>query len=240
MKNSLIRNTIMSVAALGLMAESAGALTIDVYDASDVTSISNWISNLGSSEVQLEWFDDETTGWYSSLTTKLDGTSDPFGTFYSAGGFFGTGGASNGSGDFEINSDSYSGQYGRGDLTGGNYFESGDNTLINLDLASGLKLQNMFFYMMDASDQGAVTVLSADGVNRSFASQANGTNLFVGISTTSTYLNSISWDTGTHTSDGWGVDRFSTVAPVPEPTTILLFGTGLAGLVGFRLKRKKK
>lgn len=29
-------------------------------------------------------------------------------------------------------------------------------------------------------------------------------------------------------------------APVPEPATMLLFGTGIAGLVGSRLKRKKK
>jgi hypothetical protein len=28
--------------------------------------------------------------------------------------------------------------------------------------------------------------------------------------------------------------------PVPEPTTMLLFGTGLVSLAGFRLRRKKK
>jgi hypothetical protein len=28
-------------------------------------------------------------------------------------------------------------------------------------------------------------------------------------------------------------------APVPEPATMILFGAGLAGLVGVRLRRKK-
>jgi len=34
--------------------------------------------------------------------------------------------------------------------------------------------------------------------------------------------------------------QVSDTAPVPEPVTILLFGTGLAGLAGSRIRRKKK
>lgn len=39
---------------------------------------------------------------------------------------------------------------------------------------------------------------------------------------------------------GLGAWVVGDVAPVPEPTTMLLFGTGIAGLVGTRLRRKKK
>jgi len=35
-------------------------------------------------------------------------------------------------------------------------------------------------------------------------------------------------------------DSVCVPASVPEPTTMLLFGTGLAGLAGSRIRRKKK
>jgi hypothetical protein len=44
--------------------------------------------------------------------------------------------------------------------------------------------------------------------------------------------------------DGWALDyselSFSGTAPVPEPATMLLFSTGLAGLMGNRIRRKKR
>lgn len=41
---------------------------------------------------------------------------------------------------------------------------------------------------------------------------------------------------------GFIVERgalYDNCAPIPEPATILLFGTGMAGLMGFRLRRRK-
>jgi hypothetical protein len=48
--------------------------------------------------------------------------------------------------------------------------------------------------------------------------------------------------TGPNTAYGPAIDSVSVepTAPVPVPATMLLFGTGIAGLVGTRLKRKKQ
>jgi hypothetical protein len=40
--------------------------------------------------------------------------------------------------------------------------------------------------------------------------------------------------------DNYGAWVIRDITPVPEPATMLLFGTGLAGLAGFRLRKKEK
>jgi len=98
---------------------------------------------------------------------------------------------------------------------------------------------NLFFYIQDPSDVGATTTIgtNVDFQEYSFAGEPNGGSYFVGITLgLNETLSQISW-TATTAGDGFGLDDFSTVSPVPEPATMFLFGTGLAGLAG--LYRRK-
>ena len=60
---------------------------------------------------------------------------------------------------------------------------------------------------------------------------------------TGTWENSRLLHYGAYSNDSndatWGLDNFQ-AAPVPEPSTILLMGIGLLGLVGYNRKRSKK
>ena len=226
------------VTTLLLVSQSAFAVNFGVFDAADSTNIDSWINNLGGDVTVYEDFEDvevtDHVNWYSSLDTGI-------GTFTAAGDA-GTGNTANpdGSLTFAVRDDD---NYGRTNTTnlGQNYLDSADITEIDLVLNDGLDLSNLFFFMTDASDCHATTTtgLNLDLKEYAISSLSNGNQLFFGISLSATegYIERITWSVSS-TADGYGLDDFSSVAPVPEPATFILLGSGLAGLAFYRRKRK--
>lgn len=226
---------------LSVNAQATIITAINLADGNALNDITTWVNNISpggsldiiegfdgvSSESWLDTYNSSSLGEFSIPVNAEPGSGQS--SYYSQ-----VSGVSPDDKKFLIHESSN--YYGRKSHEG-NYLDSADVTRIELDLIND-KFKDLAFYFTDPFDVGGLTIFQVGGVSYQFTPQNNGSEWFIGVSSTS-YLDKFVWSVG-HSNDGWGVDSFAQVQPVPEPATMLLFGTGIAGLVGLRMRRKSK
>jgi hypothetical protein len=139
-------------------------------------------------------------------------------------------------------------QDGFGD-NGGTNFGSHDDFVMTEMSGDTFSLYSFDFeaFISDGNISVVGNLSGGGSISQTFISDGFA-SAFGGTATYQTFLFGSGWENLTSAnfnyqgngSSGFFVDNINTTAPVPEPSTMLLFGAGLAGLIGFRRRKRKK
>lgn len=239
---------LLSLAALiVLIAGCAAAAPITVY-------ISGPHNNLASAEAaRAAWLGpanwsifEDFEGFTAAFPAGYTSLGTGIGTFYAdpAGQGSGPRNAGTGANEFVIINSALTPFGGRFNSTpgGANWLDSNDIT--NLYLSVGVPTQTLFFFMTDAEDVGAASLLritardtqnNATSATVSAIMLGNGAIHFVGVQAEG-LIEEIRWLNGQR-NDGYGVDQFGAVV-IPEPASFVLFGSALLAAGLYRRRRK--
>ena len=116
------------------------------------------------------------------------------------------------------------------------FFFAGEGMTVNF--ASPENAVGIFFNV-SPSPVGSLTVSTSAGTAGNGATYDTSTLYFVGLISDSSFLSATFAGDGT-ISSGYNLDNLSVAAVVPEPASLMLLGSGLAGFAAIRRRRKAK
>jgi hypothetical protein len=142
--------------------------------------------------------------------------------------------------------------YGRYPISGTNYWETGSSSSFSIGFTSAISAFG--FYGIDVGDfNGQLQLEATNGTTETIAiphtiDAPGGTVIYFGFYDLDQAYSQINFSNTGSSADYFGFDDMTIGTyeqvipnnPVPEPSTILLMGIGLLGLVGYSRKRSKK